>query len=172
MKLNDLKSDPLSKSNKKRIGRGIGSGKGKTSGKGHKGQKSRSGVSIKGFEGGQMPLHRRLPKHGFKNYFRKTYEIINLSDLQKAIDSGKLNSKTKINMAVLKEAGLLSKNKNNLKLLGKGALKSAVDIELAAISKTASEAVKKSGGTISILNDSDKENSEDEKKKNKTKKKS
>ena len=101
MKLNDLKSDPLSKSNKKRIGRGIGSGKGKTSGKGHKGQKSRSGVSIKGFEGGQMPLHRRLPKHGFKNYFRKTYEIINLSDLQKAIDSGKLNSKTKINMDVL-----------------------------------------------------------------------
>ena len=86
MRLNNLNNNKFVRSSKKRIGRGIGSGTGKTSGKGHKGQKSRSGVSIKGFEGGQMPLHRRLPKHGFNNYFRKSFEIINLSDLQKAID--------------------------------------------------------------------------------------
>ena len=91
MRLNNLNNNKFVRSSKKIIGRGIGSGTGKTSGKGHKGQKSRSGVSIKGFEGGQMPLHRRLPKHGFNNYFRKSLEIINLSDLQKAIDQGKIN---------------------------------------------------------------------------------
>lgn len=151
MRLNNLKSNEASRSNRKRVGRGIGSGTGKTSGKGHKGQKSRSGVSIKGFEGGQMPLYRRLPKHGFKNYFRKSYEIVNLSDLQTAIDLGKLNIKKLINKSVLKEAGLLSKEKNDLKLLGKGKLKSSVNIELSAISKTAMDAIKKSGGKVSLI---------------------
>ena len=98
-----------------------------------------------------MPLYRRLPKHGFKNYFRKSYEIVNLSDLQTAIDLGKLNVKKLINKSVLKEAGLLSKEKNDLKLLGKGKLKSSVNIELSAISKTAKDAIKKSGGTVSLI---------------------
>ena len=151
MRLNNLKNNEASRSNRKRVGRGIGSGTGKTSGKGHKGQKSRSGVSIKGFEGGQMPLYRRLPKHGFKNYFRKSYEIVNLSDLQTAIDLGKLNIKKLINKSVLKEAGLLSKENNDLKLLGKGKLKSSVNIELSAISKTAMDAIKKSGGKVSLI---------------------
>jgi len=160
MRLNELKSSSLSKSNRKRIGRGIGSGKGKTSGKGHKGQKSRSGVSIKGFEGGQMPLHRRLPKHGFNNYFRKSFEIINLSDVQKAIDSGKINVKKTIDSSILKEAGLVTKNINNTKLLGKGNLKSSINIELSAVSKSASEAVKKSGGTVNIVSGSVKNKTE------------
>ena len=151
MKLNDLKNDRTFKSAKKRIGRGIGSGTGKTSGRGHKGQKSRSGVSIKGFEGGQMPLHRRLPKHGFKNYFKKTYEIVNLSDIQTAIDLGKINVKKLINKMTLKDAGLISKESDDLKLLGKGEIKSNINIELSAISKTALEAIKKCGGTVNLI---------------------
>ena len=139
---------------KKRVGRGIGTGKGKTSGRGHKGQKSRSGVSIKGFEGGQMPLHRRLPKHGFNNYFRKSFEIINLSDLQKAIDQGKINISKKIDKGVLKEAGILTKDHKDLKLLGNGNLKSSIKIELSAISKSAMDAVKKSGGTVNVISES------------------
>ena len=156
MRLNNLNNNKFTRPSKKRIGRGIGSGTGKTSGRGHKGQKSRSGVSIKGFEGGQMPLHRRLPKHGFNNYFRKSFEIINLSDLQKAIDQGKINISKKIDKEVLKEAGILTKDHKDLKLLGNGNLKSSIKIELSAISKSAMDAVKKSGGTVNVISESKK----------------
>ena len=108
MRLNEIRDNDFAKHAKKRVGRGIGSGKGKTSGKGHKGQKARSGVAIKGFEGGQMPLHRRLPKHGFNNIFRKEYSIIGLDLIQNAIDSGKIDHKKPINAAVLKENGVIT----------------------------------------------------------------
>ena len=156
MKINQIKSTPTSNKKRKRVGRGSGSGFGKTAGRGMKGQKSRSGVSIKGFEGGQMPLHRRLPKHGFNNYFRKSFEIINLSDLQKAIDQGKINISKKIDKEVLKEAGILTKDHKDLKLLGNGNLKSSIKIELSAISKSAMDAVKKSGGTVNVISESKK----------------
>ena len=154
--LNSLINLRKKKISKKRLGRGTGSGTGKTSGRGHKGQKSRSGVSLKGFEGGQMPLHRRLPKHGFNNYFRKSFEIINLSDLQKAIDQGKINISKKIDKEVLKEAGILTKDHKDLKLLGNGNLKSSIKIELSAVSKSAMDAVKKSGGTVDVISESKK----------------
>ena len=108
MRLNEIRDNDFAKHAKKRVGRGIGSGKGKTSGKGHKGQKARSGVAIKGFEGGQMPLHRRLPKHGFNNIFRKEYSIIGLDIIQNAIDSGKIDHKKPINAVVLKENGVIT----------------------------------------------------------------
>ena len=117
MQLNQLKSD--NKKSKKRIGRGIGSGTGKTSGKGHKGQKSRSGVSIKGFEGGQMPIHRRLPKRGFKNIFRKEYVPINLGIIQKLINEKKISTDRPLDINTLLNVGLLKKN-NNIKILAKG----------------------------------------------------
>ena len=125
MKLNTLKLK-LSKPQKKRLGRGIGSGKGKTSGRGHKGQKSRSGVAIKSFEGGQMPLYRRLPKRGFKSFFNKAKNnlaIINLSKIQQMLEKNKISSNTKIDLAILKKAQLINKKYTKLKLLGTGDLK-------------------------------------------------
>ena len=119
MRLNEIRDNDYSKHAKKRVGRGIGSGKGKTSGKGHKGQKARSGVAIKGFEGGQMPLHRRLPKHGFNNIFRKEYSIIGLDRIQNAIDSGKIDNKKLINAEVLKENGVITRVKDGIKIIGK-----------------------------------------------------
>ena len=124
MQLNQLKSD--NKKNKKRIGRGIGSGTGKTSGKGHKGQKARSGVAIKGFEGGQMPIHRRLPKRGFKNIFRKEYVPINLGTIQKLIDEKKISIDKPLDFETLLKVGLLKKN-NNIKILAKGEFKSKLN---------------------------------------------
>ena len=122
MQLNQLKSD--NKKTKKRIGRGIGSGTGKTSGKGHKGQKARSGVAIKGFEGGQMPIHRRLPKRGFKNIFRTEYVPINLGIIQKLIDEKKISAAKPLDVEALLKVGLLKKNNNNIKILAKGEYKS------------------------------------------------
>ena len=151
MKLNELKDNLGSTKPRKRIGRGIGSGKGKTSGKGHKGQKSRSGVSIKGFEGGQMPLHRRLPKHGFNNIFRKKYSIINIGNIQSLIESGKINNKVKINADSLLNDGIMSKLKDGIKLLGNGELKSKIDIEVSVASNSAIKAVEALGGNISII---------------------
>ena len=151
MRLNEISDNPYSKHNKKRVGRGIGSGKGKTSGKGHKGQKARSGVAIKGFEGGQMPLHRRLPKHGFNNIFRKQYTIIGLDDLQKAIDSGKIDDKKIINAKVLKENGVINRIKDGIKLLGNGSINSKIEIEVTAASSSAKKAIEKVNGKISIL---------------------
>jgi large subunit ribosomal protein L15 len=157
MRLNEISDNPYSKHNKKRVGRGIGSGKGKTSGKGHKGQKARSGVAIKGFEGGQMPLHRRLPKHGFNNIFRKHYTIIGLDDLQKAIDAGKIDDKKIINAKVLKENGVITRMKDGVKLLGNGSINSKIEIEVTAASSNAKKAIEKVNGKISILLESIKE---------------
>ena len=151
MRLNEISDNPYSKHNKKRVGRGIGSGKGKTSGKGHKGQKARSGVAIKGFEGGQMPLHRRLPKHGFNNIFRKEYTVIGLDDIQKAIDIGKIDDKKIINAKVLKETGVITRIKDGLKLLGNGSINSKIEIEVTGASSSAKKAIEKVNGKISIL---------------------
>ena len=144
MKLNDLKSDPLSKSNKKRIGRGIGSGKGKTSGKGHKGQKSRSGVSIKGFEGGQMPIHRRLPKRGFSNHlFRKKYQIVNLRDIN-SLDMNEIDSN------ILFDNGLIDSSLQPVKILGDGDITKAIIIKATKFSKSAILKIEKAGGKAEL----------------------
>ena len=151
MKLNQIKDNMGSTKNRKRIGRGIGSGTGKTSGKGHKGQKARSGVSIKGFEGGQMPIHRRLPKRGFTNINRTNYTELNLGRIQKLIDSNKIDPKKIINYKTLLDLGLVSSNKNRIKILAKGEIKSKIDIEASAFSNSAKEIIEKAGGSIMIL---------------------
>ena len=153
MKLNEIKDNVGSTSSRKRIGRGIGSGTGKTSGKGHKGQKSRSGVSIKGFEGGQMPIHRRLPKRGFTNINRIKYTELNLHNIQKLIDGKKIDPKKTINYKTLLDLGLVRSKKAKIKLLGKGDIKVKIDIEVSAFSKSAKESVEKIGGTVIILDE-------------------
>ena len=150
MQLNQFKSD--NKKRKKRIGRGIGSGTGKTSGKGHKGQKARSGVAIKGFEGGQMPIHRRLPKRGFKNIFRKEYVTINLGIIQKLINEKKITPETPLDLETLLKVGLLKKNNNNIKILAKGDFKSKIKFVGFNFSKNAKIIVEKNGGTFENLN--------------------
>ena len=149
MQLNQLKSD--NKKSKKRIGRGIGSGTGKTSGKGHKGQKARSGVAIKGFEGGQMPIHRRLPKRGFKNIFRKEYVPINLGIIQKLIDEKKISIDKPLDLETLLKVGLLKKN-NNIKILAKGEFKSKLKFIGFNFSKNAKNIVEKNGGNFEKQN--------------------
>jgi large subunit ribosomal protein L15 len=151
MRLNELSDNPGARQKRKRVGRGIGSGKGKTSGRGHKGQKSRSGVAIKGFEGGQMPLHRRLPKRGFNNIFAKRYVVINLGRLQQAIDDGKLDAGQGIDAAALKAAGLVKNPRDGVRLLAKGELKAKVNVTVAGASKAALEAVEKAGGSVTLL---------------------
>ena len=150
MQLNQLKSD--NKKSKKRIGRGIGSGTGKTSGKGHKGQKARSGVSIKGFEGGQMPIHRRLPKRGFKNIFRTEYVPINLGIIQKLINEKKISTSKPLDIETLLKVGPLKKNNNNIKILAKGEFTSKLKFIGFNCSKNAKIIVEKNGGTFEILN--------------------
>ena len=150
MQLNQLKSD--NKNSKKRIGRGIGSGTGKTSGKGHKGQKARSGVSIKGFEGGQMPIHRRLPKRGFKNIFRKEYVPINLGIIQKLINDKKISLDKPLDLETLLKVGLLKKKNNQIKILAKGEFKSKLNFIGFSFSKSAKIIVEKNGGTFENLN--------------------
>ena len=150
MQLNKLKSDNTR--SKKRIGRGIGSGTGKTSGKGHKGQKARSGVAIKGFEGGQMPIHRRLPKRGFKNIFRKEYTPINLGIIQKLINEKKISTEEPISLKTLLKVGLLKKNNNNIKILAKGEFKSKLKFIGFNFSKNARAIVEKNGGNFENLN--------------------
>ena len=149
MELNKLKSDNVK--NKKRIGRGIGSGTGKTSGKGHKGQKARSGVAIKGFEGGQMPIHRRLPKRGFNNIFRTEYVPINLGIIQKLINEKIISTSKPLDIETLLKVGLLKKN-NNVKILAKGEFKSKLKFIGLNFSKNAKIIVEKNGGTFEILN--------------------
>ena len=150
MKLNMLSNK--SSRNKKRLGRGIGSSKGKTSGRGHKGQKSRSGVAIKSFEGGQMPLYRRLPKRGFKSIKnKKNTAVINLSRIQEIIGKQKTILDNKINISKLQKSKLINKKYRKLKLLGSGELKQKLDIEVNAISKSAKEKVEKLGGTITLI---------------------
>ncbi len=150
MQLNQLRSD--NKKNKKRIGRGIGSGTGKTSGKGHKGQKARSGVAIKGFEGGQMPIHRRLPKRGFKNIFRKKYLPINLGVIQKLINEKKISVEKPLELETLLKVGLLKKYNNNIKILAKGSFKSKLKFIGFSFSKNAKTIIEKNGGTFENLN--------------------
>ena len=149
MKLNNLNSKISKK--KIRVGRGIGSSKGKTSGRGHKGQKSRSGVAIKSFEGGQMPLYRRLPKRGFKSIAKKSIAIINLSNIQEIIDKKKISQDKKINLSNLKEFKLINSKYEKLKLLGSGEIKNKFDIEVNFISKSAKEKVEKSGGKVTLI---------------------
>ena len=149
MQLNQLKSD--NKKNKKRIGRGIGSGTGKTSGKGHKGQKARSGVAIKGFEGGQMPIHRRLPKRGFKNIFRKEYVPINLGIIQKLINEKKIQQEKPLDSEILLKVGLLKKKNNNIKILAKGEFKSKLKFIGFNFSTNAKKIVEKNGGNFENL---------------------
>jgi large subunit ribosomal protein L15 len=150
MKLNELADNPGARKPRKRIGRGIGSGTGKTSGKGHKGQKSRSGVSLLGFEGGQMPLSRRLPKRGFTNIFRKNYRAVNLGRLQVAIDAGKLDATQPITEQAIRAAGIVKTLRDGIRILAKGDLKSNINIEATGASKAAVAAVEKAGGSISL----------------------
>ena len=148
-----MELNKLIKTNQKKIrpGRGIGSGKGKTSGRGHKGQKSRSGVAIKSFEGGQMPLYRRLPKRGFKSLFKDDTAIINLSHLQKLHDSKKIDLTSKIDLKILVEKDILNKRYAKLKLLGSGELKAKINITVNYVSKQAQVKVEKAGGTLNLL---------------------
>ena len=151
MKLNEVRDNSGATRNAKRVGRGVGSGTGKTSGSGHKGQKARSGVSINGFEGGQMPIHRRLPKRGFNNIFRKKYVEVNLGRLQIALDAGKLDASKPIDVVSLVEAGVISKARDGVRILAKGALTTKkVEIHAAGASKAAIEAVEKVGGKIVV----------------------
>ena len=150
MQLNQLKSD--NKKSKKRIGRGIGSGTGKTSGKGHKGQKARSGVAIKGFEGGQMPIHRRLPKRGFKNIFRKEYVPINLGIIQKLIDENKIFVEKPLDLETLLKVGLLKKNNKKIKILANGEFKSKLKFIGFNFSKNAKNIIEKNGGNFEMQN--------------------
>ncbi|MBK47503.1 MAG: 50S ribosomal protein L15 [Pelagibacteraceae bacterium] len=164
--LNTLQNLKKKKISKKRLGRGIGSGKGKTSGRGHKGQKSRSGVAIKGFEGGQMPLYRRLPKRGFVNIFKKNFNIFNLSQIQSLLDKKKIEEKEEITNELLLKKNIIKKKLNGLKILGKGEIKTKISIQAIKASKNAVKKIDKIGGKINIIKlekkvkikDSDKKN--------------
>ena len=152
MKLHELAGRPGARKTRKRIGRGIGSGTGKTGGRGGKGQTARSGVRIKGFEGGQMPLHRRLPKRGFRNAkFAKKLNEVNLGRIQAAIDAGTLDGTAKVDSAALVKAGLLRRAKDGVRLLGNGEIKAKIALAVYGASKSAVAAVEKAGGTVEIL---------------------
>jgi large subunit ribosomal protein L15 len=149
MKLNEIRDNPGSHYRAKRVGRGIGSGKGKTSGRGGKGQTARSGVAINGFEGGQTPLHRRLPKRGFSNkIFQKDFKIVNLGQLQQALDAGRLETAGAVDGKALVAAGVLRRLGDGVRLLAKGEIKAAITIEVAGASKAAIDAVEKAGGKV------------------------
>ena len=152
MRLNELRDNPNARKSRTRVGRGIGSGKGKTSGRGHKGQKSRSGVAIKGFEGGQMPIHRRLPKRGFNNIFRKEYVPINLGIIQKLINEKKITPEKDLDIETLLKVGLLKKKNNNIKILAKGEFSSKLKFLGFNYSKNAKIIVEKNGGSFEDLN--------------------
>lgn len=150
MKLNDLRDNPGAARTKKRIARGPGSGKGKTAGRGIKGQKSRSGVAINAYEGGQMPLYQRLPKRGFNKPNRKHFAIINLDNLQKFVDAGKIDAKNPVTEDVLVEAGLVRRKLDGVRLLAKGELSAKLDISVTGASKAAVAAVEKAGGSVTL----------------------
>ena len=151
MKLNELRDNEGARKGRIRVGRGIGSGKGKTGGRGQKGQKSREGVSIAGFEGGQMPLHMRLPKRGFNNIFAKDYAEVNLGAIQKLVDAGKLATDGVIDHAALKAAGLARGGNDGVRLLGKGALSAKLSFRVAGVSAGARQAVEAAGGSIEVI---------------------
>jgi large subunit ribosomal protein L15 len=151
MKLNEIRDNPGAHYRAKRVGRGIGSGKGKTSARGGKGQTARSGVALNGFEGGQTPLHRRLPKRGFDNsMFRPDFKVVNLGRLQQALDAGKLNSEGTLDGAALVAAGVLRRQGDGVRLLAKGELRAALTIAVAGASKAAIAAVESAGGTVIV----------------------
>jgi len=151
MKLNGISDNPGSSKERMRVGRGIGSGKGKTGGRGVKGQKARTGVAIKGFEGGQMPLHRRLPKRGFWNPFSTNYNEVNLGRIQQAVEAGKLDAKATVTLASLMAAGVVTKARDGVKILGQGELTANLTFEVAAASKSAVAAIEKAGGAVTLL---------------------
>ena len=150
MKLNELRDNEGATHSRKRLGRGIGSGTGKTGGRGVKGQKARSGVAINGFEGGQMPLYRRLPKRGFKNIFAKDYNVVSLGRVQIAIDAGKLDASVTVTEEALVKAGVLRRAKDGVRLLADGELKGKVAFDVAGASKAAVEKVEKAGGSVKV----------------------
>jgi large subunit ribosomal protein L15 len=162
MKLSEIADNAGARKKRMRVGRGIGSGKGKTAGRGGKGQTARSGVRIKGFEGGQMPLHRRLPKRGFNNIFRLDFVEINLDRLQQAIDAKKLDVGSVINAEALVKSGALRRPKDGVRLLGRGEIKAKLNIEVHGASKSAIAAVEKAGGTVKILAPAKKDQGKDE----------
>ncbi|MCP5322797.1 MAG: 50S ribosomal protein L15 [Candidatus Paracaedibacteraceae bacterium] len=151
MKLNELRDNDGARPDKKRLGRGIGSGKGKTSGRGVKGQKSRSGSSIGGFEGGQMPIYRRLPKRGFTNIFAKEIATVNVGMIQKFIDEKRLDATKEINVEALVQAGLLRSTKLPVKVLGRGDLKAKINLHVNAFSESAKQLVEKAGGSLTLV---------------------
>lgn len=151
MRLNELKDRQGARKSRKRVGRGIGSGTGKTSGRGHKGQKSRSGVSLLGFEGGQMPLYRRLPKRGFNNPFTKDYAELTIGVLERAVAKGKIDAKKPVTEDVLRASGLVRKSRNGVRLLATGELKTTLSIEVTGATKGAIAAVEAAGGSISVI---------------------
>jgi len=150
MKLNELKDNKGATKDRIRVGRGIGSGKGKTSGSGHKGQKARSGVAINAFEGGQMPIYRRLPKRGFSNPFAKVFAVVNLDTLQTAIDAGKLKASA-VDLESLEKAGIINKTYDGVRLLARGAVTTAVTISVNSASKAAVAAIEKAGGKVKLV---------------------
>lgn len=150
MKLNDLRDNAGATHSKKRLGRGIGSGSGKTGGRGVKGQKARSGVAINGFEGGQMPLYRRLPKRGFTNIFAKSYVTVSLARIQAAIDAKKLDAKDTVTGEVLVKAGVIRRIKDGVRILGDGELTAKVAFDVAGASKPAIEKIEKAGGSVKL----------------------
>jgi large subunit ribosomal protein L15 len=151
MKLTDLRDNEGAVKKRMRVGRGIGSGKGKTGGRGVKGQKARTGVAIKGFEGGQMPLHRRLPKRGFNNIFARDLNEVNLGRVQQAVDAGKLDGKAAITVEALVAAGVCARARDGVKILGNGEIKGKLSFEVFGASKSAVEAIEKAGGSVKIL---------------------
>jgi large subunit ribosomal protein L15 len=151
MRLNELRDNPGATQARKRVGRGIGSGKGKTAGRGHKGQNSRSGVALKGFEGGQMPIHRRLPKRGFNNLFAKDSNTVNLGRVQSAIDKGTLDAKKPVTVEALLAAGVIRRALDGVRLLGDGEIKAKVAFEVTGASAGAVKAVEKAGGSVTIV---------------------
>ena len=151
MKLNEIRDNKGARQSRVRVGRGIGSGLGETAGRGQKGAKARSGVSVNGFEGGQMPLHMRLPKRGFNNIFARDYAEVNLGAIQKVIDAGKLDAKGTLDHDALKAGGLARGGKDGVRLLGKGELKAKISFKVAGVSKGAREAVEKLGGSIELI---------------------
>ena len=151
MKLNEIRDNEGARKSRMRVGRGIGSGKGKTGGRGVKGQKSRTGVAIKGYEGGQMPIHMRLPKRGFKNLFRLDFVAVNVGRIQAAVDAGKIAKGAKVDAAALVEAGVIRRVKDGVRLLGSGELKTKLDFEVAGVSAGAKAAVEKAGGSVTVI---------------------
>lgn len=151
MKLNEITDNEGSTHSRKRLGRGIGSGKGKTGGRGVKGQKSRSGVAINGFEGGQMPIYRRLPKRGFTNIFAADHVAVSLERIQAAVDAGKLDAKATVDAAALKAAGVIRRVKDGVRVLSDGELKAKLTLEVAGASKAAVEKIEKAGGSVKLL---------------------